>query len=150
HMASWFGGNVAGWGRWPQYAEFDRLAEHLRFADRTARKLARTLAYAMARYGPKLEKKQSVLFRTVDVGAEVFAMAAACAYAARIANERPGDRSPAVLADTFCRGARRRIAQHFDAVFDNDDDENYRVAQQILANEHRWLEEGIALAPTPH
>ncbi|MGH7481157.1 MAG: acyl-CoA dehydrogenase family protein [Longimicrobiales bacterium] len=152
HMASWYGGNVAGWGRWPRYAHFDRLGGHLRFADRSARKLARTLAYAMARYGPKLEKKQSVLFRTVDVGAELFAMAACCAYAARMTEERPGDRSPAVLADTFCRGARRRIARHFDAVFDNDDDENYRVAQQILSSEHRWLESGIALppAPSPH
>jgi hypothetical protein len=32
----------------------------------------------------------------------------------------------------------------FRQVFRNDDDATYRVAQQVLKGEHRWLERGIA------
>ncbi|MGH7476378.1 MAG: acyl-CoA dehydrogenase family protein [Longimicrobiales bacterium] len=149
HMAGWYGGNVAGWGRWPRYADYGRLAPHIRYAERHARKLARTLAYAMARFGPALEKRQSVLFRLVDIGAELFAIAAACTYARHLSNERAGDRSPALMADAFCRGARRRIDQLFEAVFDNDDAHNYRFAQSVLGGEHRWIESGIVPPPAP-
>ncbi|HEX6588281.1 MAG TPA: acyl-CoA dehydrogenase family protein, partial [Longimicrobiales bacterium] len=107
HMTTWFGGNVAGWGRWPRYGDFGRLAEHVRFAERRARKLARALAFAMGRFGPKLEKKQSVLFRMVDVGAELFAIAATCAYARKL--EKEGDAGAIELAHVFCLGAQRRI-----------------------------------------
>jgi ACAD9/ACADV, C-terminal domain len=120
----------------------------VRYCDRTARRLARTLAYAMARFGPGLEKRQSTLFRLVDIGAELFAMAAASTYAVQ-QQKQSGERSPLVLADTFCRGARRRIRQHFAVVFANDDRYNYRIAQQILAGDHQWLENGIILPPTP-
>jgi len=143
HMAGWVAGNLVGWGHWPRYGEFGRLAKHLRYADRAARKLARTLAFQMARLGPKLEKRQSILFRLVDVGAEIFAIAATCIRAQELVRENPGDEGPLVMADLFCRGARRRIAQHFRAVAKNDDVFRYRVAQQILAGEHVWLEAGV-------
>ena len=142
-MAGWVAGNLVGWGHWPRYGEFGRLAKHLRYADRAARKLARTLAFQMARLGPKLEKRQSILFRLVDVGAEIFAIAATCIRAQELVRENPGDEGPLVMADLFCRGARRRIAQHFRAVAKNDDVFRYRVAQQILAGEHVWLEAGV-------
>src|SRR5487761_2369736 len=61
--------------------EFGRLAHHLRFAERRARKLARAIFHAMVRFGPKLERKQAVLFRGVEIGAELFAMTAACVHA---------------------------------------------------------------------
>jgi len=143
HMAGWVAGNMVGWGRWPRYGEFGRLARHLRYADRAARKLARTLAFQMARLGPKLEKRQSVLFRLVDVGAEIFAIAATCIRAQELMRENPGDDGPLVMADLFCRSARRRIAAHFRAVSKNDDVFRYRVAQQILAGKHTWLEAGV-------
>jgi alkylation response protein AidB-like acyl-CoA dehydrogenase len=139
HMAGWVPGLVAGWGRWPQYGDFGELAPHLRFVSRAARKLGRTLFYAMTRFGPKLEKKQSVLFRLVDVGAELFAMAAVCARARSVV-QSGGDRSALILADTFCRAARRRVHNTFRNVFANDDGRNYRVAQDILAGKYLWLE----------
>lgn len=143
HLAAWYPTLLFGWGRWPRYAEFGPLAGHLRYVDRTARKLGRSLFYAMVRFGPKLERKQAVLFRLVDIGAELFAMAATCAYARSLVRDDGADRGPLALADLFCRGARRRIARHFSALFRNDDAFTYRVAQQVLAGEHRWLERGI-------
>ena len=147
HMATWFGGNVAGWGHWPRYSDFGELAGHVRFAERRARKLARSLAYAMGRFGPSLEKKQSVLFRLVDVGAELFAMAAACSYALKL--EKEGDEGAVELAKTFCLGAERRIDELFGRVFDNDDGAAYRTAQRVLEGRFTWLEEDIVQPPSP-
>ena len=55
-------------------------------------------------------------------------------------------RGAMVLADLFCRNARRRIAGNFRAMWRNDDDRKYRVARQVLDGKHRWLEEGV-IAP---
>jgi alkylation response protein AidB-like acyl-CoA dehydrogenase len=147
HMAGWYAGNMAGWSRWPRHGDFGELAGHIRFAERRARKLARVLAYAMSRYGPKLEKKQAVLFRMVDIGAELFAMAASCAYAARIRGLNGADNAPLKMADIFCRHARRRVDVRFDRIFDNDDPATYRFAQEVLEGRHAWFETGIALPP---
>ncbi|MBX6362505.1 MAG: acyl-CoA dehydrogenase family protein [Gemmatimonadetes bacterium] len=144
HIAGWVPPLYVGWGRWPKYAEFGPLATHLRFTDRAARKLARTLFWAMARFGPRLEKKQAVLFRLVDIGAELFAIAAVCVHAHKKLTENPAERGPIELADLFCRGARRRVRRLFADVFKNHDDYKYRVAQNVLKGKHVWLEAGDA------
>jgi alkylation response protein AidB-like acyl-CoA dehydrogenase len=142
HLAGWVPGLVAGWGRWPQYADYGELAPHLRFVSRAARRLGRVLFYAMTRFGPKLEKRQSVLFRLVDVGAELFAMAATCAHARSLV-EAGGDKTAITLADNFCRASSRRVRKLFHDVFDNDDVRDYRLAQDVLAGRYSWLEEGL-------
>ena len=139
--ATWYPAKWVGWGRWPRYAEFGSLARHVRYVERTSRKLARAIFHAMVRFGPKLERKQMVLFRAVDVGAELFAMAAACSRANMLAKQ--GEKGALALADLFCREARRRIAGHFRELFGPLDDRTYRVAMQVLRGEHRWLEQGI-------
>ncbi len=145
HMAGWVPGLYVGWGRWPKYDEFGPLDKHLRFADRAARKLARSLFWAMTRFGGKLERKQSVLFRLVDVGAELYAISATCVYAQKKVKET-GDAAAYEIADIFCRGARRRIRQLLRDVFKNHDAAKYRVAQHVLKGQHLWLEKG-PLAP---
>jgi alkylation response protein AidB-like acyl-CoA dehydrogenase len=147
HMAGWYAGNVAGWSRWPRHGDYAELAGHIRFGERRARKLARTLAYAMSRYGASLEKKQAVLFRMVEIGAELFAMSASIAYAAKMRGQNGADNGPVKMADIFCGYARRRIDARFDRIFDNDDTANYRFAQEVLAGKHSWLETGIAEIP---
>ena len=144
HLAGWVPGLVAGWGRWPRFGEYGAVAEHLRYVERMSRKLGRTLFYAMARFGPKLEKRQSVLFRLVDVGAELFAMSATCVHAHALVEKNPGDRSPLKLADLFCRQSRRRIERSFQDVFTNSDTFSYRMAQDVLAGKYEWLEYGVA------
>jgi hypothetical protein len=63
--------------------------------------------------------------------------------------ERPGDESPTRLADLFCRQARKRVDALFDGLFDSTDRPAYRVAQQVLAGEFKWLEQGIFPPPAP-
>lgn len=147
HFAGWFPQLVAGWGRWPRFSSYGRNTAHMRFVERASRKLGRTLFYAMARFGPKLEKRQSVLFRLVDVGALLFAMSAACVRAKHLVKLNPGDRTPELLADLFCRGARKRVRRLFADVFSNHDTMTYKIAQGVLAGQFAWLEQGIVNAP---
>jgi alkylation response protein AidB-like acyl-CoA dehydrogenase len=125
------------------YGEFGPLAEPVRFVDRTGRKLARTLFHCMVRFGPKLEKRQAVLGRLVEIGAELLAITAACSRAHAMVTRDPANRGPVELADVFSRQARRRIEERFAAVFDNDDLATYAAAQQVLRGEHAWLEQGM-------
>jgi hypothetical protein len=96
----------------------------------------------MVRYGPKLERKQAVLFRAVDIGAELFAISAACSRAMMLAER--GQKEAIALADTFCREARLRINDLFENFYGPNDDNMYRLAMSVLKGEHAWLESGIA------
>ena len=69
------------------YAEFGALARHLRYAKRATNRLGRSIFHAMVRFGPALEKRQLVLFRAVEIGAELYAMAAACVRAQMLAKK---------------------------------------------------------------
>ena len=125
-----------------RYGEFGKLATHVRYLERTTRHLGRSIFHAMVRFGPKLERKQAVLFRAVDIGAEVFAMSAACVRAQMLSkNGRP---EAVALADSFCREARIRIDEHFRNLFGPNDENLYRLAMSVLKGEHAWLEQGIA------
>ncbi len=139
---AWYPSRYFGWGRWPRYAEFGPLATHVRFAERMSRKLARATFHAMVRFGPGLEKKQSVLFRLVDVGAELFAIAAACSRAEML--RKKGQPEAVELADLFCRHSRRRVKETFRTVFSNEDSATYAAARRVLEGKHTWLEAGLA------
>jgi alkylation response protein AidB-like acyl-CoA dehydrogenase len=138
----WYPARWVGRGQIPTaFSEFGELAKHLRYAERHARKLGRSLFHAMVRYGPKLERKQMVLFRAVDIGAELFAIAATCSRAQ--AEVQRGNKNAIALADVFCREARLRVDDLFENLFGPTDDAVYRVSQQVLKGEHAWLESGI-------
>jgi alkylation response protein AidB-like acyl-CoA dehydrogenase len=138
----WYPTRYVGKGQIPgSFSHFGRLAGHLRWAERHSRKLARHLFHAMVRFGPKLERRQLVLFRGVDIGAELFAMAATCVRAHALASD--GNTHALDLADLFCREAKKRVDRHFEDFYGSDDSTSYRVAQQVLKGEHAWLEDGI-------
>jgi alkylation response protein AidB-like acyl-CoA dehydrogenase len=140
----WYPTRWFGWGFWPRYSEFGKLARHVRFVERSARRLARSVFHSMVRFGPKLELRQSVLFRLVDVAAELFAMAATCSRAQGLFERDRATGARAVrLADLFCRQARRRVRSKFNGLRRNEDVPTYKFAQEILAGEHRWLEKDI-------
>ncbi len=147
HYAWWYPSRWIGWGRWPRFGGFGPLAGHVRYVDRTTRKLARTLFHLMLVHGPKLEKRQALLFRAVDVGADLFAMAAALSRADQLRRSGAAEAAGAAeLADVFCLTTRRRIAAHFRAIRGNDDVAKHRTAVRVLDGEHRWLERGMTPA----
>ncbi|NUO39731.1 MAG: acyl-CoA dehydrogenase [Gemmatimonadaceae bacterium] len=137
YLARWFGK-----GDLPvAYSEFGKLGRHLRWAERHTRHLGRTLFHAMARFGPKLERRQMVLFRGVDIGADLFAMTAVCVRARMLAEQ--GNTEATELADLFCREARQRIRTNFHRFYGKNDSAIYRVSQRVLEGRHAWLEQGI-------
>lgn len=143
--AKWLPQLVVGQGQKPgSFDEFGPLASHLRFVERSSRKQARATFYAMSRYQAKMERKQGFLGRIVDIGAELYAMAAACTYAKTIEGEHPDRGEGAIeLADMFCKQARRRVEALFHDLWANDDDDNYKGAVKVLEGRYQWVEEGI-------
>lgn len=120
--------------------------KHLRFVARTNRRLARAIFHAMLRHGPKLEREQLLLGRFVDIGAELFAMTAACLRGERLFNckDKTADElNLPGLIDYFCRSARLRIEQHFQGLHHNADPAGYRLAQKLLADNFLGLETGM-------
>jgi hypothetical protein len=147
--AGWLPKRFVGGGQLPTaYSEFGRLAKHIRYIERTSRKLARTMFYAMGKYQAKLEKKGALLGRFVDIGAELFAMSCACVRAHSL-RDQPNGKEAALLADLFCRRSRIRVKELFGRVDDNADDFTYKLAQDVLKGRFAWLEEGaIPAVPT--
>ncbi|MFR9755202.1 acyl-CoA dehydrogenase family protein [Streptomyces sp. TR06-5] len=147
--ARWLPKLVAGPGQLPHsYGEFGALAPHLRYVERTARKLARSTFYAMSRWQGRMETKQNFLARIVDIGAELFAMSAACVRAERMRRDGENGRAARQLADAFCRQSRLRVEESFDRLWDNTDDLDRSVVEGILAGTYTWLEEGVLDAST--
>ncbi|MFF4589921.1 acyl-CoA dehydrogenase family protein [Streptomyces sp. NPDC001388] len=146
--AKWLPKLVAGAGQLPSsYTEFKYggadLSVHLRFVERHARKLARSTFYAMSRWQGRMETKQGFLGRVVDIGAELFAMSAACVRAELLRSRGENGQEAYRLADAFCRQSRLRVDALFTRLWSNTDDLDRRVVKDVLAGSYEWLEQGI-------
>ena len=97
----------------------------------------------MVKFGPKLEKRQVLLGRLADVGADLFALAASCVLAQKLLLDGEPEAKVCTLVDDFAAQAEVRIAQNFAGVSHNADQHGYDVAQQVIKGEHTWLERGI-------
>ena len=141
----WLPQLAVGKGQVPNsYDELGPLAPYARFIERSSRKLARSTFYGMTRWQAKLEYRQTFLGRLVDIGAELFAMASAVAYADMIGRERPERRTEAQeLAELFCTQAKQRVETLFGDLWNNVDDANRSAAARVLDGRYRWLEEGL-------
>ena len=152
--ARWLPKLVAGPGQLPgAYADFGQLAEHLRYVERTSRKLARSTFYAMSRWQGRMETKQGFLGRIVDIGAELFAMSAACVRAEKVRRDALSSavedgKAAYQLADVFCRQSRVRVEELFGRLWHNTDDLDRKVVRNILDGAYTWLEEGVIDAST--
>ncbi len=143
--SKWLPQLAVGKGQVPSsYDEFGPVAPYMRFVERSSRKLARSTFYGMTRWQAKLEYRQAFLGRLVDIGAELFAMAATAAYADTIGREQPDRRDGAQeLAELFCTQAKRRVENLFAELWSNDDDANRAASARLLDGRYRWLEDGI-------
>jgi alkylation response protein AidB-like acyl-CoA dehydrogenase len=143
--ARWLPQLAVGKGSVPRsYGEFKSLAKHLRYVERTSRKLARQTFYGMGRWQAKLEYRQGFLARIVDIGAELFAMAAACSRAEMLRTTDPARGEAAYeLAEAFCEQARLRVDHLFERLWSNTDDSDRRLARRVLDGAFGWLEDGI-------
>ncbi len=145
--STWYPARWLTWSGWPRYGGFGPLATHLRWVSRTSSRLARQQFHLMVVHGPALEKKQAQLFRCVDIGAELFAMAATCVRAHDDARRSGADATPVRLADLFCQQARHRVQRLFAAIRSNADVAAYSLARDVLDGRYAWLEQGIIDAP---
>ncbi|TVL94392.1 acyl-CoA dehydrogenase family protein [Streptomyces sp. SAJ15] len=147
--ARWLPGLVTGPGQLPRaYAEFNPaghrdLSGHLRYVERSARKLARSTFYAMSRWQGRMETKQGFLGRIVDIGAELFAMSAACVRAEKLRGEGDHGTEAYQLADVFCRQARIRADELFARLWTNTDDLDRTIVAGVMSGSYGWLEEGV-------
>lgn len=143
--AKWLPQLAVGKGTVPtSYTEFGPLANHLRYVERAARRLARQTFYGMSRWQAKLEYRQGFLARIVDIGAELFAMAACCSRAEMLRTDDPARGEAAYeLAGVFCEQARLRVDRLFDQLWSNTDDSDRRLADRVLDGRYTWLEDGV-------
>ena len=134
--ATWFPKLAVGEGIKPgSFDEFGPLAGHMRYVERSSRKLARSTFYLMGRYQARLEQKGHLLGRIVDIGAELYAISCAVVYATSLGTDEARE-----LADLFAKQARRRADRLFHELWSNDDADQYRAAQGILEGRHTWFE----------
>ena len=137
--SGWLPELLHGQGQKPRaFDEFGKLAPHLRFVERSSRKLARNTFYGMARWQGAMERKQAFLGRVVDIGADMWAMSACVVRARMMATPEAEE-----LADLFCKQARRRIDHAFEALWHNDDTDEYDAAMGVLDGRFAFAEDGI-------
>jgi len=142
HYSKWYLGQIFKSWTTSSYPQLRDLDKHYKFIEKNSHKLARSIFYYMALYQQKLERKQNLLGRLIDVGTDLFVMAATCSYAISQARALNDD-SPIELADYFCQGARRRVQENFKALTDNDDKRRNHLGKRVIEKDYRWFEEGI-------
>lgn len=97
-----------------------------------SKRLARALFHAMLRHGPRLEKKQVLLGRFVEIGAELFALTAAMAYARQLVESGKGDREDLVATVRhFGRLTAMKIDRLFREARRNADSGGYALAKDL-------------------
>ena len=84
----------------------------------------------------RMESKQNLMSRFVDIGTDLFVMAGVCSYALSLAKQKvmEGGASPITLADLFCCEARTRITRHFKDIWNNQDKLANNIAKNIISD----------------
>ncbi len=146
--AGWYPTLWFGLGTFFRYGRFGRLAKHLRFAERASRRLARSVFHAMVRYQASLERKQALLFRTVDIAMEIAVLCATVVRTQALIDARDERAGQTVrLADAFARDARQLIEDRFAALWSNHDDAKRRTGHAVLDGDFRFVESAGIGAP---
>ena len=113
--------------------------DHLTFAARNSKKLARKLFHTMGKYQAKFEFEQLILANFVEIGVDLFVMGAVLANTERLTANNPKDTTPQELANLFCKNARKRIGENFRAVNNNHNGTYNHIADRFMEGKLRWL-----------
>ncbi|MCL4109915.1 UNVERIFIED_CONTAM: hypothetical protein GTU68_012724 [Idotea baltica] len=130
YPAKWMPAVFPGRDVWREFRSDMRKVKSL------SRKLSRRLFHAMLRYGPKLDKKQVLLGRFVEIGAELFAMTSSVAYAQHLLASGKAEMESEDLVKLvryFCKSSRVKVDGLFNEVSRNADAEGY-VVSSISSN----------------
>jgi alkylation response protein AidB-like acyl-CoA dehydrogenase len=121
-----------------------RNRSHLRFIAKTSRKLSRHLFHTMALYQTRLEKEQAMLAAYVDIGTELFAMAASLSRVEALLKSDPSHFAAQDVVDLFCTQSRLRIQDHFRSVCQGSIRSRLgKVSQHLLDGRLNWMISGI-------
>lgn len=126
------------------HKEMGPFAEEFRFIEKESHRMARHLFFYMAKYQKKLEYKQMILGRLIDIGTDLFVMAATCSYAKSLGTEEATE-----LAHYFSKIAKTRVQNNFNKLRDNNDKSMCAIGKAVVEGKFTWLEEGIIPFPLP-
>ena len=143
--AKWLPTLAVGSGLLPNaFSEHGRMAKNLRYIERSSRRLARHTFAGMATWQAGMENHQAFLGRVVDLGAELFAMAACISRVELMRTKDPTNAGSAeVLALAFCEQSEHRCEALFRDLWANSDKTDRRLSRKVLAGDFTWLESGI-------
>jgi len=143
HYAVWVPRNwILSWFTSP-YKQFGTFAPYMGFVEKSAKKLALKIFFGMARHRQGLEKRQLFLGKLMDIGTELFAISAVCAYAKHLKEQEPQNSMIDELGHYFCKISMRSINENFYKLTHNDDRALNLLAKKVLDDQARFLEEGI-------
>lgn len=117
----------------------DANQDHLAYAAKTSKRLARKLFHTMAKHKEKLEFEQLILANFVDIGVDLFVMGCVLSNTEHLLVANKLDQSSQELADLFCANARQRIENNFKAVSKNHNRTFNEVGDSLMAGKYRWL-----------
>lgn len=143
--ATWLPTLAVGSGLLPtSYSEHGRLAKNLRYIERSSRRLARHTFAGMATWQTGLENHHAFLGRVVDLGPELFAMAACISRVELLRAQDPTRAASAeVLAAAFCEQSEHRCEALFRELWANSDKTDRSLSRRVLAGDFTWLESGV-------
>ncbi len=78
----------------------------------------------------------------VDIGVELFAVTASCAYARHLAADK-GQASAVELADFYAKLARAKVQRHFRGLWHNEDKAGYALSRSLIDGRYAWIEKGV-------
>lgn len=127
-----------------KFTDIGNFSPQYSYIHKSALQLSLKLFLYMAKYQQKLEKRQMILGRLMDIGTDLFAMAATCSYAHfRMQQAGADKKSLEELANHFCTLAKNRIEKNFHSLENNYDREANKIGENVLKGDYKWLEEGI-------
>jgi len=137
-------------GLFKSYGQFDpRLRKWVKWVEKRSRKLARALFHQMAFQGPKLEMRQLILGRIVDIGTELAVMAL---VASRVQSEiKQGNRDNIPKSVYWLHRASLKVDDMFSAISRNSDKLARELAEAEMARAAVLpAPPEVELTPLPH